>query len=298
MIYTIHDSKYKTYLSRGDGFFRQLMAVTQHIEPMRFAPIGMEDFVDGDIVLIYLDNKNPYGKYIIPDGVKKVFICGKLDKNNIEFLRDADHIIYLNEFQQRAAENYGITNKSLTIPHHPLPTIDISPTKTDRVFIGGLFDVNHRRDLSNDLINLHDKYQLDTRFIIVGGGQGPAFGQYIQTLTDELNKSKLNGSRVVSVELTKYYSPIYMMSIANSETVYLRRSEPTVAEARELLDSKDNSILDYPIGDSSTMTIAHKYGCNIDADDRMSFAAYHEGRLTNYSFNELVTDIVNISSII
>jgi hypothetical protein len=182
--YVLHDSRYETYLSRGDSFNRQWMSYIQQYNIVKFAPVSMNDFTNDDTVIIYLDNSKPYGNYKLIPGMKKIFIVGELRKDNIDYLKEANHVIYMSPLQHKVAIEYGIDTAHTICPHHPFPSIDISIPKRNMVFIGGIFNVNKSTGFENRLLKLHKSTPLDWEFNVYLGGQG---GTY-KANTNELYK--------------------------------------------------------------------------------------------------------------
>ena len=221
MIYVLHDSKYETYLSRADHFNRQWMATIQPSVIVKFAPVGMSDFRDGDTIVVYLDNAKPFGSYVLDKKMKKIFIVGDLNKDNHDFLKQADYIIYLSEHQRVVAESicgvFGIP--SFTYPHHPMPSITVDTIKKNRIFIGGMFSTQKTTGFIDRIKKLHGEYPSDVEFMIYGGGVGPGYSTFCEKTHEWLTKSELNGKRQVQLEFQKFYGSAFFLNLQASKYV-------------------------------------------------------------------------------
>ena len=54
MIYALTDTFTDTFISRSDNFNSNWMSLIQNQCIVKFAPVGMDDFADGDVIIVYL----------------------------------------------------------------------------------------------------------------------------------------------------------------------------------------------------------------------------------------------------
>lgn len=296
MIYVLSDSVSDQFISNGNNFNSNWMSLIQSDMDVKFAPVAMREFdEDNDIIIIYLDGNNPYGEYKLPPNIKKVFIVGRIHKGNANFLNDASYVVYMNDVQQKIAETIcGIVKPCIVLPRHPIPVFfDMDLKKIDRVFIGGKFNQGKKTGFHSLLLNLHKKYNTKTNFYIMGADESSLFKEYTDTLTKWLVESPLNKSRIVNLEFNSRYYKSFQLQIAASKYVYLWRDEPTIDSVYDMLDKKDKTILDYPIGDSSILGIAERFGCIIDVEPTISYIRHFKEK-SNYNFKDFSNDMTGV----
>ena len=295
MIYTLLDTHNNTFISKRDNFNSNWMSLIQDRRIVKFAPIGMDDFVPGDSVIVYLDNTKPYGSYSIPNYVKKIFIVGRVNGQNVKFLNDADYIIYTNDIQRRIVEDIVAIHKPhFVMPHHPTPTFfDIKLEKKNRVFIGGRFTQDKINGFYTRLIDLHKSYDKELSFYVMGVDDSTSFKSYVDSLVKWLHESPLNGSRLVNLEFSAQYYKMMQLQIAASKHIHLWRDEPSIDQVNAWLGSGDREILNHYIGESSLLGIAHKFGCIINVAPTISFIP-HFTDMIPYEFADFSDDMIRI----
>lgn len=296
-IYVLKDPKHETYVSPGDNFNRNWMAYSQKKQTIQFAPIQMSDFKVGDIIIIYLDGDKPYGSYNLIDGVRKIFITGRLTNSNVNYLKDADYIIYINELQKRVVEGiYDIVRPSYTCPRFPLPSFDINPIKKDRIFVGGILSYDKKECIKTELLDINAKYDKSIDVIFHAGGSGVLYKKGCDDMTNWLNASPLNGNRIVNVEFHKQYYQVLLYNIATSRYVHLCREGLTKEMVDTAIIEKNKNVLNNPLGESSLLAIAHRYGCEVHSNNNVSFLPMHQNNIAEYYIKDFSSDILRILS--
>lgn len=295
MIYTLTDTTTDSFISRGDNFNTNWMSLIQSRHPVKFAPVGMDDFIDGDMVIVYLDNAKPYGSYKIPTFVKRIFITGRINGLNVNYLTDADYVVYTNDIQRRIVEDIaGIHKPCMVMPKHPTPTFfDIDLQKQNRVFIGGRLSSEKTSGFYTRLLNLHKKYDPPTSFYIMGVDDSVTFKSYCDSLTKWLMDSPLNGVRKVNLEFNARYYKIMQIQIAASKYIHLWRDEPSIDTVLEMLDAGNQDILNHTVGESSLLGIAKRFACEVDVERTISFISHFRDQ-TQYEFKNLADDLSSV----
>lgn len=295
MIYALLDTATDGFISRRDNFNSNWMSLIQNRCVVKFAPVGMDDFNAGDTVIVYLDNQKPYGSYKIPDGIRKIFIVGRVNGQNVKYLNDADYIIYTNDIQRRIVEDIsGIIKPHFVMPRHPMSTFfDITLTQRNRLFIGGRFTSDKTNGLYTRLLDLHKKYDPTISFYIMAVDDSSGFKAYTDTLVQWLHESPLNGSRSVNLEFNAKYYKMMQLQIAASKYIHLWRDEPSIEQVNTWLNTNDKAILNHYIGESALLGIAHKFGCEIDVEPTISFLPHFQ-TTRPYEFGDFADDMVHI----
>lgn len=280
-IYVLHDSRYEPYLSRGDTFNRQWMSYIEKSVITKFVPVSMSDFSSSDTVIIYMDNSKPYGNYKLIPGIKKIFIVGELRKDNIEYLKEADHVIYLSPLQHKVASEYGITSSYTICPHHPYPTMNFSMPKRDMVFCGGIFNPSKSAAFETRLLQLHKTTPPDWEFVLYLGGQGSSYKAKTTELHKWLTDSEINGHRLVTLEFGKYFYRTFNLNIISAKKVFLWKNELSATGNHSIQELLENGIRE-----SSILPIAKHYGCDIECEDRLSYISNFNGTEFTFSFGD------------
>lgn len=284
-VYVLHDSRYDSYLSRGDTFNRQWMAYIQNTIITKFVPVSMSDFAVNDTVIIYMDNSKPYGNYNLPRDIRKIFIVGELRKDNIEYLKDASHIIYLSPLQHKVAVDYGISCENTVCPHHPFPVTNTIVPKRDMVFFGGIFNTNKSSAFETRVLDLHKSIPTDFEFMMYLGGQGSQYKVKTSELHKWLSESEINGNRLVTLEFGKYFYRLFNLNIIAAKKVFLWRNELTASGNHSI-----DAMLDNGIRESSILPIAKHYGCDVECEDRLSY-------ISNFNGTEFTFDFIEFSEL-
>ena len=292
MIYALRDSKCTiSDISRIDNFQLRWLQLIQNRMEAKFANVDMKDFKSTDVAVIYMDNSNPYGKLRFPSGMKKIFIVGKVDKNNINYLNDADHIIYTNHVQQSIVENIGNIHKpSTTCPRYPLHSFNTTVTKKKRVFIGGWMDVN----LFEQIVALHRTLPKEYDFYVMTVGSGARYEVFAKNLTDMFKNSEINGNRYVRLQCDIFHYENMLLQIRASEKAFLYKKEPTHDTIIDMLKSSDKKILEHSIGESSMLAHCQASGCEILGANTISYLPFIEKNDVEYTYSLFVDKLIDI----
>jgi hypothetical protein len=224
--------------------------------------------------------------------MKRILIVGNLNKNNIDLLENVDFCIYTNALQQRIATLYGIKTKSCVIPSMPAPNMQIPTNKKNRLFIGGLMVQSKLEGFYSRILSLHEKYDVNIPFFIMGVDDDPQLKSYVDSLTAWLMDSSLNGTRIVHLEFNCTYNRMFQLHLAASSDIHLLRNEPLYDDVVKMVKSDDiDSLLKHSYSTSTQMPIAKKYNVKIDCEPTYSLHhSFSDGKFTMFDFAMFMTD--------
>ena len=288
-VYILRDSTYSSVCSRSDNFSTQWLKWYRFA---KFAPSTMTKFSSDDIVIINLDDSDdPYGGRRMPE-CKKIFIVQKIHRSNIDYLKSADYVIYINDIQRRIAEDmYGINVPSFTCPRHPMPTFNTKVIKKNRLQVSGWMHPNKMSNLYGKLLELNRSMSRDYDFIIqMVGTEVSKYQKVWDSFNEWLVSTELNGTRRVEVDATNVMYEIMQFNVRIASHMLLWRNEPTIDEVMNKLDANDDTLLDNWVSGSSMLSIAQAADCKLIVDDSISFIAYHNN-VPDYSYKEFSNDI-------
>lgn len=293
-VYILRDSKYSSVCSRSDNFSIQWMRWYRFA---KFLPTTMTNYTDTDIIIVNIDNDNPYLINNIPPSCKKLFIVHKLHRSNIKYLQDATHIIYINELQRKIAEDiYGIAVPSTTCPRHPMHEFTTEVLKDKRVQISGWLHPDKTDGLYTKLLALNKTTNRDYRFTIqMVGNEIPQYKKYWESLNKWITGTELNGERVIELDNTNVMYDIMLFNIRVAEKMYLWRNEISLNDALGLIDTKDESILDHWVGESSMLAHAQASNCDLIFDEpTISFYPYfnNSSNFTYKEFSQVIDQLI------
>lgn len=291
MIYVLYDNPL-SYISKADNFNSAWMSFIQPYLDVKFAPFGMDEFKPNDTVIAYLDTKNPFDSYKLLPSMKRILIVGNLNRNNIDLLENVDFCIYTNELQQQIATLYGIKTKSCVIPSMPAPNLHIPTNKKNRLFIGGLMVQSKLEGFYSRILSLHEKYDVNIPFFIMGVDDDPQLKSYVDSLTAWLMDSSLNGTRIVHLEFNCTYNRMFQLHLAASSDIHLWKNEPLYDDVVKMVKLDDiDGLLNHSYSTSTQMPIAKKYNVKIDCEPTYSLHhSFSDGKFTMFDFALFMQD--------
>jgi hypothetical protein len=291
-IYVLKDPVYNEYASKTNNFTLEWLKWFPYA---KIAP-KQHDIKKDDILIINLYDGNPYGQYNIPTGCKKIFIVHKLSKDNIKYLSDATHIIFINKYQKQVADIFGIKRPSTICPRHPLHNYSVSFNTDPYVYIGGWFFDDRHDGLLERIEELHNTLPDHLEFIYFFiWGDLNSRKEKIDSFFTTIRESKAFKKRpnILITDQIAYNTMLFRTRTA--EYSYLWRNEPNIEESLDLIASKNESILDTPIYESSMLSHFQSGHSKVIAEDKLCFAPAHieADNFTYKDFGNLIKEVTN-----
>lgn len=265
----------------------------------RFAKIAPKKYTitSSDIVIINLNDAiDPYKGYDINPECKRIFIVHKINSNNIHHLKSATHIIYINDVMRQVAEIGGIIKPYTICPRYPL--YDFFGTefnKLDTVHIGGWFFDDRVDGLREALGELDKKLHNDIQFTYnyVWGG----IESRKQQLMDFINGLKDDGMMKDRHNVLPTTETAYIINLFNtriSKYGFIYRNSPSVEEVFDLINDKNESILDYSISESSMLAMYQSSNTEVICNNTIECLPYFKqtADFTFKDFSKIISEII------
>lgn len=292
-VFVLKDSLYNETTSKINNF------TLEWIKWFRFAKIAPKKHKIGrnDIVIINLnDGTDPCKGYDIHSECKLIYIVHKINSINIKHLNTASYVIYINDVMRQIAEIGGINKPHTVCPRYPL--YDFFGTqfnKVDMVHIGGWFfedRVDGLREAFDDLDgNLSNDIQFTYNY--VWGGVDNRKRQVMDFIgelkADGMMKHRPN---VFPISELPYITNLFNTRI--SKYGFIHRNSLSVENVFDLINDKDESILDNNISESSMLAMYQSSNTEIVCNDTIECLPYFKPtcEFTFKNFSNLITEIV------
>lgn len=291
-IYVLKDPVYNQNTSKINNF------TLEWFKWYPFAKLAPKDFQlnRDDILIINLHEGNPYGQYTIPPGCKKIFIVHKLNNDNIKYLQDARYIIYMNDYQRQLAEIAGIKKPYISCPRHPLHDYNVSFESDPYVYIGGWYFDDKSDGLVDRIIDLHKQVPRHLEFIyfFVWGDLQSRKASIESTKQLIQNSPQLKDRINAFIDAQMDYNSMIFRA-RTCEYAYLWRNTITIEELKDSISSKDQSVLNNSIYESSMLAHFQSGNAKIIAEPKQCFIHAHEEseRFTYKDFALLLKGIIS-----
>lgn len=253
------------------------------------------------------DLRNCHGKGVVQVADyphrKKITVVHEVMNYSLGTIRDSDYLIYMNDWQRQIVENIaGIKKPCLVLPCHPIPfnlTAHINIPRKNSVYIGGHFFGCKSQGLVERLEALVDRLDSDpetqettiTCYFIV------AFDYLVDAFNTFERNIRLHPLLKDRVEIIHNADHIPYMTMfenmASCKYTYLWRNEASCGELKQMIDARDPSVLQFPVGESSMLANAVAAGCIPIVEDNYRFRAHFEGLTFSYEeFAEQLRDFI------
>jgi len=246
-----------------------------------FAKWKPEDYklTPSDIALVFFDDVNHNDFSIIPEKTKKIGIVKTLNTSNVKLINECDYIVYLNEYQRRAAIDIaGINKPCISCPKHPTIDYTSNSFNTERfIFIGGVMTPEKVVGLTDRLIYLHELYPKDIEILIFPNFSDNEewnhnFKKELSNIESHLDlKTRL---LFVSGDVLNYNALKFRTRTAMHSSIW--SNGMPIEEMKDLLSSKNVELLNYGINESSLYSIISSGQGDVIVDEESDYISHFE----------------------
>lgn len=292
-VYIIKDPVYNESTSRIHNF------TLEWIKWYRFAKIAPREhkIESSDIVIVNLyDGVDPCAGYDIHPTAKRIYIVHKINRDNVKHLEDANFIIYINDVMQQIAELAGIRKPCIACPRYPLyEFFGTEFLKEDFVHIGGWFFDDRIEGLTDALLNMNSKLPKDIQYhyyYVWGGVESRK--KKIHDQFETLRKIPVLNNRVHTFVESELSYNISLFTTRIAKYGFIHRNAPTIEEVFDLINSKDQSILNYSISESSMLSMYQSSNVDVITTDNIECIPLYRdtNHFTFRDFAEIINNAV------
>lgn len=248
----------------------------------RYAKIAPKDyqFNDSDIIIVNLnDSDDPYKGYSINPLCKQIHIVHKINQKNLNYLKRASHVIYINKIIAQIALMAGVEVPHSICPRYPLyEFFGTSVTKQPYMHIGGWFRDDRIPGLIDALIDTDIKvpshiayyYDMVSGGLITRRDRISEFVNRIKTDNKLPNRDHKYTGEDHSLAMSRF--------IARAATYgFIHRPSKSTEIIRALIDDKDLSVLDLNVTESAMLALYQSAGVQVIANESVDvFPLYHK----------------------
>jgi len=289
MIYFLKDTYQDELISKTNNFSIQTM---KYHRLSRIVPFDMQ-FNKDDIIIYNVNQGNPFSKFKLNNN-KKICIVHKINKANIQYINQADFVIYMNPYIEKIAKKLNIDIPSYTLPRHPLyDNNGVSFNREQFVFFGGNFSDVILNNMNNEILSLHKKMNNKLEFLLFPVfGNVPSrrelFNKNIDALRKETKNTRIivNMSNEIPVDLMLFRSK-------TAQYNYLWNKGISIEKMNDLINSQSDDILNFDIYESSMLSAMQSGGGNILLDSKSQYVSYFD-KANNYYFSDFAKDLQKI----
>lgn len=272
-VYILKDTLHSGNVSKINNF------TLEWIKWYRFAKIAPKAYKFGpnDIVIINLNSSiSPTDGYEIHPRCKRICIVHKMNRANLEQLKNADYIIYMNDVMKQIAEIGGVTKRHSVCPRYPL--YDFFGTefnKDDIMHIGGWFFDDRIDGLKEHLIEVDTRLPKSIQFQYhYLWGAVESRKEKIYTFLNQFKDEGLFNERPNMFPLTELSYLIGLFNTRVSKYGFIHRNSPSIEKVFDLINDKDESLLDYDISESSMLAMYQSSNTEVICNDNIDCLPY------------------------
>lgn len=292
-VFVLKDPLYNEISSKINNF------TLEWIKWFRFAKIAPKTykFTCNDIIIINLnDGIDPCKGYNIHPGCKRIFIVHKINLVNIKYLKTANYIIYINDVMRQIAEIGGIFKPYTVCPRYPLYNFfNTQFNKVDMVHIGGWFFEDRIEGLREAFNDLDNKLPNNIKFTYnyVWGGIDSRKQQLIRFI-DKIKVDGMMNHRANIFPVIEHPYSINLFNTRISKYGFIYRNSPSIEKVFDLINDKDESILNYDISESSMLSMYQSSNTEIICNNTIECLPYFNptSGFTFKNFSDLITTII------
>lgn len=265
----------------------------------RYAKIAPKDyqFNQSDIIIVNLnDADDPYKGYSINPVCKQIHIVHKINQKNLNYLKRASHVIYINQIIAEIAIMAGAEVPHTICPRYPLyDFFGTTVTKQPYMHIGGWFRDDRIPGLLDALVDTDAKVpsHIGYYYDMVSGG--------LLTRRDKITEfvNKIKSDNILPNREHKYTGEDHSIAmsrfIARTATYgFIYRPSKSTELIHALINDKDRSVLDLNVTESAMLSLYQSAGVHVIANDSVDvFPLYHPvDRFTFKDFADLMSSII------
>lgn len=233
----------------------------------KIAPKAYE-FKDRDIIIVNInDGDDPYKGYTINPRCKQIHIVHKINRKNLNLLKKATHIVYMNNIIAQIAFIAGVQTEYSTCPRYPLYEFFGSVVERKPfMHIGGWLYDDRIDGLVNALLEAHRSLPINISFDynLLAGGLISRRDKITQ-IVNEVQSGISDNSRINIYPNNELPYIIGQFIARTAQYGFIHRNSITIEHARDLINSNDHSILNYDITESSMLSLYQSSGINVIA---------------------------------
>jgi len=263
---------------------------------VKIAPVNYSFSNDDVIVVNICDASDPCTQYNINPKCSKIGIVHKINEQNLKIMNACTYLIYLNPVIESIAMMVGIQKPHHTCPRYPLYDFNgTEVTPVDFAYFGGWFNDTEYDEIHDHIVKLDSKIPKKLIFnISYTWGNSDTRLKKIKSILDTIITKKEINNRHIIAQDTPMAFPIMLFKTRISTYGALHSNLPSIEEAYDLINSKDLSILNYSIGESSMLAAMQSSHTNIVCDDHIDFISYYN-ETSKYTYTDFAKDFTYIS---
>ncbi len=290
-VYILKDPVYNESTSRINNF------TLEWIKWYRFAKIAPKEhkIEASDIVIINLyDGVDPCAGYDIHPNAKRIYIVHKINRENAKHLENAKFVIYINDVMRQIAEIAGIRKPHISCPRYPLyEFFGTEFIKEDFVHIGGWFFDERLDGLVDSLLDMNTKIPktIQYHYYYIWGGVEARKAKIMETF-DTLRKIPELNQRVHTFTDAELSYNISVFTTRIAKYGFIHRNTPSIEETFDLISSKDQSLLEHGISESSMLSMYQSSNVEVIANDNIECLPLYRDT-DRFTFKDFSTIIQN-----
>lgn len=288
-VYILKDPVYDESASKINNF------TLEWIKWYRFAKIAPKEheIKSDDIIIINLnDGVDPCLGYRIHPSAKRVYVVHKINRNNLLHLENANFIIYINDVIRQIAEVGGIKKPYISCPRYPLYNFfGTKLIKEDFVHIGGWFFDDRVDGLSDALQKMHEELHRDIQFhyYFIWGSVESRKEKILDFLGD-MKKKHFAENRTHSFPTIENPFNIGLYSTRIAKYGFIHRNTLSIEETFDLINDKNDSILDHDVSESSMLSMYQSSGCEVIANNTIDCLPFFQ-KTDFFTFKDFAKNI-------
>ena len=287
-IYFLKDTYQSELVSKTNNFSIQTM---KHHRLSRIVPFDMQ-FSPDDIIIYNVNQGSPLSKFKLYNN-KKICIVHKINRINLEYIKQADFVIYMNPYIEQIGKKY-IDLPSFTLPRSPLYNDNNVKFNRDAyVFFGGSMNEATLKNMNSEVLSVHKKLNPKLEFLFF-----PVFGD-VPSRKEQFNKNLeelrkvTNGKRIMVNIGSEIPVDLMLFRCKTSEYAYLWNKGITIEHMKDLISSQSDDILNYDIYESSMLSSIQSGSSNPILDKHSPYVSYYD-KADNYYFSDFAKDLQKI----
>ena len=241
----------------------------------------------GDVLIVNHHGAVHCKNYCIDDDAKLIYIVHEVWRDMEIPLKEPNYCVYLNEWQQKVAEMMGVKTPFSVFDGHPIMgEICGDGDRDNAIYVGGWLKADKMDGLYSRLKRLLLEYpdaEIRCYFITNGLCYQENYDYFVGRVG--LDPQFDGRIRIWNAEQFPFEGMKHNMR--RCRYAYLWRNEPTFALAKELIEAKDDRILDIKVGASGMLANAITAGCELIVEPCLRFASHLDG-IPPKTFGELV----------